>query len=250
MANAHPPSGGGPARALAASLGPEVLVGLDALLRDLVRVLRAHDDRVDAHRARALVLDRDLRLAVRAQVVELTRLADLGQPQRELVRERDRQRHELRRLVAGVAEHQALVARALVEVQAAALIDALRDIGRLRVVGDEHGTTLVVDAVVGVVVADALDGVARHLDVVHMRVGGDFTGQHHQTGVAQGLGRDSAAGVLGENGIQNRIRNLIRDLIGMAFGDRFASEKTLRHWKSLTSARPNRATGWLVAPLT
>ena len=81
----------------------------------------------------------------------------------QAVREVDRQRHEAFGLGARVAEHQALVAGALVEVQALAFIHALRDVGRLLVVGHEHGATLVVDAVVGVVVADLLDGVARDL---------------------------------------------------------------------------------------
>jgi hypothetical protein len=52
------------------------------------------------------------------------------------------------------------------------------------------------------------------LDVVHMRVGGDFTCQNHQAGVAQGLSSNAAAWVLLENcverpclgGLQRRIR--------------------------------------------
>ena len=68
------------------------------------------------------VADRDLRLRVGAQprqapVARSSRLA-LDQAMRQV----DRQRHELRRLVAGVAEHQALVARALLEVEALALV--------------------------------------------------------------------------------------------------------------------------------
>ena len=48
--------------------------------------------------------------------------------------------------------------------------------------------TFVVDAVVGVVVANALDGVACDLDVVDVRVGGDLACQHDQAGVGQGFG--------------------------------------------------------------
>ena len=61
----------------------------------------------------AVVLDGDLGLAVGAQVGHVAVLADLGQPLGEPVRERDRQRHQLGGVVAGVAEHQALVAGAL-----------------------------------------------------------------------------------------------------------------------------------------
>ena len=53
----------------------------------------------------------------------------------ELVREHDRRGHQFRRLVAGVAEHQALVAGALLGGLLAfglARVHALRDVGRLR----------------------------------------------------------------------------------------------------------------------
>ena len=60
-----------------------------------------------------VVLDGDLGLAVGTQVGERAVLADLGQPLGEPVRDRDRQRHQLGGVVGGVAEHQALVAGAL-----------------------------------------------------------------------------------------------------------------------------------------
>jgi hypothetical protein len=49
----------------------------------------------------------------------------------DLVRIVDRRRHQLRRLAAGIAEHDALVAGALVLV--AGGVDALGDVGRLAV---------------------------------------------------------------------------------------------------------------------
>ena len=81
-------------------------------LRHVGRVLRRDDDRVDAHRLVAVVLDRDLALAVGPQPVDFALLAGFGQPVEDAVRQRDRQRHQLGRVVAGVAEHQALVAGA------------------------------------------------------------------------------------------------------------------------------------------
>ena len=53
-----------------------------------------------ANGALSLVLDRDLRLAVGTEEIELVRLAHFGQPAHQLVREHDRQRHQLRRLAA------------------------------------------------------------------------------------------------------------------------------------------------------
>ena len=63
------------------------------------------------------------------------------------VRVLDGRRHELRRLVAGVAEHHALVA-------GAARVDALADVGRLLVDRDQHAAGVAVEAHLAVGVAD------------------------------------------------------------------------------------------------
>ncbi len=136
-------------------------------------------------------------------------------------------RHQFRGLVAGIAEHQALVARALVEVEARAFVDALGDVGRLLVVGDQHRATLVVDAVFGVVVADPLDGVARDLNIIDVGVRGDFARQHHQAGVAQGFGSDAGARILFQDGVEDGVGNLVSDLVGVAFRNGFGSKKVV-----------------------
>ena len=64
--------------------------------------------------------------------------------ERELVRHLDRQRHQLLGLVARVAEHQALIAGALLGGIAA--IDALRDVGRLLLDRDHHRAGVGVEA--------------------------------------------------------------------------------------------------------
>ena len=53
--------------------------------RDLGRVLRGDDDRVDPHRLVAVVLDRHLALAVGPQPVDFALLAGFGQPVEDLV---------------------------------------------------------------------------------------------------------------------------------------------------------------------
>ena len=113
---------------------------------DAVGVLSGQHDGVEAHRRGSVVLHGDLGLAVGAQVVQHAALAHLGEPAREPVRQRDRQRHQLGGVLDGVAEHQALVARALgVQRVACALdaglvggVDALGDVGRLRADADVH----------------------------------------------------------------------------------------------------------------
>src|SRR5450432_2293460 len=120
----------------------------------------------------------------------------------------------------GYACVEVVVAGAGVEVVVAGVVDALGDVVALLVVGDQHSAALVVDAVLGVVVADALDGVARDLDVVDVGVGRDLAGEHHQAGVAERLGGDTRARVLPEDRIEDGVGYLVGDLVGVAFGDR------------------------------
>ena len=196
----------------------------------LGRVLARQHDGVDAVGLAVDVAQRHLALRVRAQERQAAVLAQLRLALDEAVRVVDRRRHQLGRLVAGVAEHQALVAGAGVEVVVARLVDALCDVVGLLVVADHDRATLVVDAVFGVVVADALDRVARDLDVVDVRVGRDLAGEHHEAGVAQGLGGDSRARILLEDRVEDRVGNLVGDLVGVAFGNRFGGEEeVVRH---------------------
>jgi hypothetical protein len=79
----------------------------------------------------------------------------------DLVREHDRQRHQLLGLAAGEAEHQALVSRA-------AGVDALRDVGRLRIDRGDDRAGLAVETVLRARVADVADRRAddrREVDV-------------------------------------------------------------------------------------
>ena len=185
---------------------------------------------VDAVRLAVDIAHRDLALGVRAQERQAAVLAQLGLALDQTVRVVNRRRHQFRGFVAGIAEHQALVAGTGVQVVVAGMVHALGDVIALLVIGDQHRAALVIDAVFGVVIANALDGVARNLDIVDMGVGGDFAGQHDQTGIGQGFGRDTAAWVLLEDSVQNRIGNLVRHLVRVAFRDGFGrKEKVVRH---------------------
>jgi hypothetical protein len=197
-------------------------------------VLAAQHHGVHAHRLAVDIAQRDLALGIRAQEGQLAALAQLGLALDQTVGVVDGRGHQLGRLVAGVAEHQALVAGAGVQVVVAGVVHALRDVVGLLVVADHHRAALVVDAVLGVVVADALDRVARDLDVVDVRVGGDLAGQHDQAGVGQRLGGHAAARVLREDRVEDRVGDLVRHLVRVAFGDRFRREEiVVRHLHTL-----------------
>ena len=152
------------------------------------------------------------------QPVGLAGVPRLGQTPGQRVRQGDRQRHELRRLVGREAEHHALVA-------GAADVDAHGDVRRLRLDGAEHRQIVVVEAVVALGVADVAHRVADDLDEVQAGTGGDLAGDEHQTGGHQGLAGDPAVGVLAQHLVQDRVRDLVRHLVRMAFGDRLRGEQ-------------------------
>src|SRR5882757_6818658 len=115
----------------------------------------------------------------------------------DLASGRSQDSRPLRRLVAGVAEHEALVSRALLEVQAFAFVHALGNVLRLLAVGHDHSAGVSIEADGRIVVADALDGLAHHFREIDPRAGGDFAGEHHHIVLDQGLGGDSGGFVLG-----------------------------------------------------
>ena len=130
---------------------------------DKLVVLGRDDDGVYAHRTVLLViLHRYLRLGVGAQVGHLVFLAAQdGQFAQQQVREVEGERHVVVGLVAGVAEHHALVAGALVHGFGA--FHAAVDVGRLFVYGREHAAGVAVELVFAAGVADAVDDPAGHL---------------------------------------------------------------------------------------
>ena len=201
------------------------------LVLHVLAVLGRDDDRVDAERAIvAGVAHRDLALAVGAQEVERPLLAHVGQPLGQLVRRHDRHRHQLGRLVAGVAEHHPLVAGALLVAGVDALaVDALGDVGRLLLERHHHAAGLPVEAHVRVAVADLLDDAAHDLGDVDLRRGGHLAGDHDEAGLGQRLARDARALVALEERVEDPVRDLIAQLVGVAFGDALGGEERLGH---------------------
>ena len=183
-----------------------------------------------------LVADRDLGLAVGAQVGHDLALAHLGEPVGELVGERDRHRHQLRRLAGRVAEHHPLVAGAgdveLVVVGGVGarlerLVDALGDVGRLLVDRVDHRARVGREAEVGVGVADLADRLAGDLRDVDVGLGRDLAGDDDEAGVDQRLAGDAAVRVVGEDRVEDAVGDLVGDLVGMALGHRLGGEQVL-----------------------
>ena len=188
-------------------------------------VLGRHHHGVDRHRLAVDVLDGDLALRIRAQPGQPAVLAQFALALHDAVGIVDRKRHQRWRLVAGIAEHQALVARALVEVVVIGIVDALGDVGGLLVDGGEDRAGLVVETDVGIVVADATDHFLDRFAIVHMGLGGDFARDDDEAGRYQGFAGDPGRRVLGEDRVENAVRDLVGYLVGMSLGYRFRSEQ-------------------------
>ena len=143
----------------------------------------------------------------------------------DLVAVIERGGHEVRRLVGREAEHDALVARALILV--AAGVHALRDVRRLAVQMIVELQRLPVETFL--LVADLPDGIAHRLLDLLKRAGrplailvhalaADLAGQHHKLRRRQRLARNARLGVLRQKQIHNRIADLIRYLVRMTLG--------------------------------
>ena len=199
--------------------------GVGLLVQDRFIVLGGDDDGVNARRPLVHVFDRDLALAVGPEPGELSLESHLGQAFDDAMGQMDGQRHQLVGFVAGVSEHQALIAGALFLGIILGMIDAAGDVGGLGMDGRQHAAALVIETDFGMVVTDLADGVAGHLGGVNPRVGGHFAGHHDLAGGHQRFAGHPATGVLGEDGVEHGIADLVGHLIGMAHGDGFAGEQ-------------------------
>jgi hypothetical protein len=195
-------------------------------LLELGAVLRRDDDRGGAHRLAVDVLQADLALGVGAEERRLAGMAGIRQRLEDGMRVVNRRRHQLRRLGAGIAEHDALVAGALVLV--AGGIDALRDIGRLLV--NVAGDLRHVPVEAFLLVADILDRLARHLD---QPVATDIAGSAHLAGeddaIRRRQGLDAAARLRigGEKGVDYGIGNAVANLVRMPLAHGLAGKNII-----------------------
>ncbi len=191
-----------------------------------------NDGRAAQDLAVSVVLHSDLALAIGAQPGQLAALADLGQTAAELVGQGDGGGHQLGGLVAGVAEHHALVAGADGLITVA--VHAHGDIAALLVDGGQHRTGPGVKAVGGIAVADLVHGAADDVGDVHVAFCGNFAHHGHHPGGGDGLAGYPSIGVLGQNGVQNGVGDLVTDLVGMSFGDGLGGENAVCHSKFLS----------------
>ena len=211
-------------------------VGAKLLHRHIRGVLVGNNDGFHRDRPVVLILDGDLGLAVRTQVRKGAVLAHLGQALCQLVRQRDGHRHQLRGVVAGKAEHHALVARTVVLLGDAGFlgfqraVNTQRDVAGLLVDRGDDAAGVAVKAKFCAVVADVADNLARDFGDVDIALGADLTHHQHHAGGDGGLTGYAAVRILLEDCVEHCVGDLVADLVGMSFGDRFGGKQIFCHF--------------------
>ncbi len=213
-------------------------------------LVRDHD-LAHADRLAVLVLHGDLALGVRAQHLLPAGVPGFRDQPQDLVGVEDRRRHQVRRFVGGVSEHDALIARAFFLVGARLQrVDALRDVGGLRMQQDFDVAGLPVEAFL--LVADVLDGLAHH--TFDLLVGDRFgtaglTRDHHLVGGGQrfasranGPGIDAGLRAFAEKQIDDLVGNPVANLVRVPLGtDSLVKRYDARITNPSFSARPGAA---------
>ena len=191
-------------------------------------VLGRQNHGVDAHHFAVFVAAGYLALGVRAQPRQQAALAGFGLALHQTVREGDRSRHQHVGFVTGVAEHQALVARALVFRLLA--VNALGDIHGLLADDVDYATGVAVVAHIRGGVADVFDHATHQVFQVDPCAGGDFTANDGHTGFHHGFACYASVRVVGQDGVQYRVGDLVGQFVRMAFRDRLGGENVVvRH---------------------
>ncbi|MPN31501.1 hypothetical protein SDC9_178975 [bioreactor metagenome] len=193
-----------------------------------------------------VILHSDLTLAVGTEVGELAALAHLRQAHGQLLGEGQGQGHQLRRLVAGVAEHHTLIARAVGELAVAGLlalqglVHAQRDVGGLFVDRSDDSAGIAVEPIFAPVIADLPDHLPGYFGNVHVAGGGDLAHHVDQSGAGRGLAGHAALGVPLHNRVQHRVGNLIADLVRVALGHGLRGKKIVSCHKNRPFFRSRR----------
>src|SRR4029079_12565951 len=92
----------------------------------------------------------------------------------------------------------------------------------------ERAAGLVVEAVLGLRVADVADGVADDRLEVDVGLRRDLAENEDETGRRRGLAGDAGVRVVADDRVEDRVGDLVAHLVGMALGDGFRGEQVLR----------------------
>ena len=181
---------------------------------------RQHDGR-HAHRFSVTVHNCQLRFCIGTKRRLSAVFADLSKAAQDRVGVLDRRGHQLGRFVHSIAEHDTLIASALIPLLTR---DALSDMGGLLVQQVQNVTgapvefLLLVPDVLDTITGDAVD--LTHVFGQFVRVGqANFAPYHNLIGRRECLDGHARQRVLCQKGIKDGIRNPVTDFIRVALRD-------------------------------
>lgn len=134
-------------------------------------------------------------------------------------------RHEIVGFVAGISEHHALVAGAL--LLCIGTLDASVYVLALFVECGENSASLGIEFEVAAVIAYTLDYSAGDIHQIDIGLAFDFTCHHDLSGGDEGLAGYFGGWIVGEKFVKNGIGNLVGNFVGVSFGNRFGGEKII-----------------------
>ena len=208
-------------------LGVRLALGLFAVVLRLYEfvVLRGDHDGIYAYgHAVVVILYGHLALGVGTKVGHVLAFApDVGEHLQNAVRQVERQRHVVLRLVGGVAEHHSLVARALFH-GVFALYSAV-DVGTLLVYGAQHAARVAFEHVFALGVAHLLDDLAGNERHVHVGLGLHFAGQDDLPSGDERLAGHLRLGVVSQQFVEHGVRYLVGHFVGVSFRHRFGCKQ-------------------------
>ncbi|MCY1440842.1 hypothetical protein D9M71_571310 [compost metagenome] len=186
-------------------------------------VLSRQDDSIDADNLAVFVAAGDLGLGIRTQPRQQAGFTGFGLALYQLMGEGDRGWHQHIGFVAGIAEHQALVAGTL--VFRLGTVDTLVDVWGLLADDVHHATGRAVETDVGAGVADVGDDVANDLFQVDPGRSGYFAGDDGNARFHQGFASHAGELVFSNDGVQHCIGNLVGDFVRVPFRYGLGGEK-------------------------
>ena len=194
-------------------------------------VLGAHHDGVHALRLAIIpIFNRHLTLGIRSQIRHflavgtdighhLSLPADVSQHLQDAMREVERQRHTVLRLVRGITKHHALITRTLIFRILA--FHASVNVTTLFMDGIQHATTLPIKLIRGFRVTNPVDGFTCNLLKIHIGIAFHFTSQHHLPRRDQRFASHLRLRVVCQQIVQHSIADLVSHLVGMSLRHRF-----------------------------
>ena len=143
----------------------------------------------------------------------------------------DCHRHIRFRFVARIAEHHALVARAVtlarfgVRLVLQRLVNAHGNVARLLVNSADNAAGVAVKSVLRTVIADLAHRFANDFLYINIRFCAYLADNHHKARGNGNLAGNARLRILRENRVKNRVRNQIGNLVRMSFRHRLRCEQ-------------------------